>query len=113
MEQEHGPQWRKVMEDEDAEEGAAEKEYYPSDMAEVQRIVTCEATSTAHEAVLRKERHDMLSGDSAAAAAAAGAAGGNDDDEDSDPDSLVLYLVKWRGLPYDQCSWEHFKDIRF
>lgn len=25
MEQEHGPQWRKVMEDEDAEEGAAEK----------------------------------------------------------------------------------------
>ncbi|CAN0253428.1 unnamed protein product, partial [Ectocarpus sp. 12 AP-2014] len=114
MEQEHGPQWRKVMEDEDAEEGAAEKEYYPSDMAEVQRIVTCEATSTAHEAVLRKERHDMLSGDSAAAAAgAAPAAGGMDDDDDSDPDSLVLYLVKWRGLPYDQCSWEHFKDIRF
>lgn len=85
-------------------------------MAEVQRIVTCESTSTAHEAVLRKERHDMLSGDSAAAAAAAAvapAAGGNDDDDDSDPDALVLYLVKWRGLPYDQCSWEHFKDIRF
>ncbi|CAN0240045.1 unnamed protein product, partial [Hapterophycus canaliculatus] len=26
---------------------------------------------------------------------------------------MVLYLVKWRGLPYDQSSWEHFKDIRF
>lgn len=25
----------------------------------------------------------------------------------------MLYLVKWRGLPYDQSSWEHFRDIRF
>ena len=25
MEQEHGPEWRKIMEDEDEEEGAAEK----------------------------------------------------------------------------------------
>ena len=33
-------------------------------MVEVQRIITCEATSTRHEAVLRQERHDILSGDS-------------------------------------------------
>lgn len=34
-------------------------------------------------------------------------------DGDEDPDDVVLYLVKWRGLPYDQSSWEHFRDIRF
>ncbi|CAM9834851.1 unnamed protein product, partial [Scytosiphon promiscuus] len=112
MEQEHGPDWRKVMEDLDAEEGAGEKEYFPSDMAEVQRIITCETTTTLHEAVLRRERHDMLCGD-------------------LDPSSqvrqtrtaahrpqpgcrvCVLPLLPWRGLPYDQSSWEHFKDIRF
>lgn len=39
------------------------QEYFPADMAEVQRIITCEVTGTKHEAVLRRERHDMLSGD--------------------------------------------------
>lgn len=33
--------------------------------------------------------------------------------EGTSSDDLVLYLVKWRGQPYDQASWEHFKDIRF
>ena len=33
--------------------------------------------------------------------------------EEEDPDDVVLYLVKWRGLPYDQSSWDHFRDIRF
>lgn len=33
--------------------------------------------------------------------------------ESDDPDDNILYLVKWRGLPYDQASWEYFKDIRF
>lgn len=32
-------------------------------MVEVQRIITCEVTSAKHEAVLRKERHALLSGD--------------------------------------------------
>eukprot|EP00903_Cladosiphon_okamuranus_P007802 g7551.t1 len=126
MEQEYGVQWRKVLEDQDREEegegATVEKEYFPADMVEVQRIITCEVSSTRHEAVLRQERHDILSGDSdsnqgtekkASVAGSAGNGGDDDDDDDDDPDSLVLYLVKWRGLPYDQSSWEHFKDIRF
>lgn len=39
------------------------QEYFPADMVEVQRIITCEVMSTKHEAVLRKERHGLLSGD--------------------------------------------------
>ena len=39
--------------------------------------------------------------------------GGSAAEESDDPDDNILYLVKWRGLPYDQSSWEHFKDIRF
>lgn len=39
------------------------QEYFPADMVEVQRIITCEVTNTKHEAVLRKERHALLSGD--------------------------------------------------
>lgn len=37
----------------------------------------------------------------------------DDGEQTHDPDDIVLYLVKWRGQPYDQSSWEHFKDIRF
>ncbi|CAN0150637.1 unnamed protein product [Ascophyllum nodosum] len=146
MEQEHGPQWRKLMEAEDLEEGAAEKEYFPADMVEVQRIITCETTQTLHEAVLRRERHDLITGDLAAAADTGDCDdvdvegddvskkpkqlkhqkasrrdsvtekrgnGGSAAEESDDPDDNILYLVKWRGLPYDQSSWEHFKDIRF
>lgn len=43
------------------------QEYFPADMVEVQRIITCETTHTVHEAVLRQERHDLISGDLAAA----------------------------------------------
>ncbi|CAN0189214.1 unnamed protein product, partial [Laminaria digitata] len=129
MEQEHGLQWRKLMEDEDEEEGAAEKEYFPADMVEVQRIITCEVTVTRHEAVLRRERHKLLSGDLDSSSNQDGDANTVGDDlggeasggkqplipggEEEDPDDVVLYLVKWRGLPYDQSSWEHFRDIRF
>ena len=31
---------------------------------------------------------------------------------DADPDSELKYLVKWRGLPYNECSWERWADIR-
>ena len=41
-----------------------------------------------------------------------------DDDDDidiadekvqgEDSDSNVKYLVKWRGLPYNECSWERW-----
>ena len=48
-----------------------------------------------------------------ASTAGLSANGDGGDDNDDDPDSMVLYLVKWRGLPYDQSSWEHFRDIRF
>lgn len=42
---------------------ARRQEYFPADMVEVQRIITCELTVTKHEAVLRRERHSLLAGD--------------------------------------------------
>ncbi|CAL8472046.1 g11588 [Coccomyxa elongata] len=29
----------------------------------------------------------------------------------AEPDGSLRYLVKWRGLPYGECTWETFQDI--
>jgi len=32
--------------------------------------------------------------------------------EGEDPEGHIQYLVKWRGLPYSDCSWENWDDLK-
>jgi len=32
--------------------------------------------------------------------------------EGDDPEGHIQYLVKWRGLPYSDCSWENWDDLK-
>lgn len=35
-----------------------------------------------------------------------------EEDQDYDPHDEVLYLVKWRGLTYQECTWERWAALK-
>lgn len=86
-------------EDDDDEE--EEIEYYHPDVVDVQRIIACDTPSVSHATAATPE--DIL--------APRGRRRKSDDDYDEEDE--VTYLVKWKGCPYDECSWERWGDIKF
>jgi chromodomain-helicase-DNA-binding protein 7 len=90
--------------DNDNEEEAEEDvEYYNPEMVEVHRIISCDTPTVSHATA--KSSHDIAP---------------KEVDENNpeaapefDPESEVQYLVKWRGLPYNECTWERWEDLKF
>eukprot|EP00603_Paraphysomonas_imperforata_P012346 CAMPEP_0114454474 /NCGR_PEP_ID=MMETSP0104-20121206/2602_1 /TAXON_ID=37642 ORGANISM="Paraphysomonas imperforata, Strain PA2" /NCGR_SAMPLE_ID=MMETSP0104 /ASSEMBLY_ACC=CAM_ASM_000202 /LENGTH=2336 /DNA_ID=CAMNT_0001626863 /DNA_START=48 /DNA_END=7058 /DNA_ORIENTATION=- len=70
-------------------------EYFNPEYAEVHRIISCDNPHTPHS--LCQSVNDLNS---------------MADDPDDDQDEL-FYYVKWRGLPYNECSWERWGDIKY
>lgn len=69
-------------------------EYFSSDLVEIQRIISCDTPSCRHStASTLREMEEMAQ-----------------DPEESD--LHIQYLVKWRGAPYCECSWERWEDIK-
>lgn len=81
-----------------------EVEYFNPEFVEVQRIVSCDTPHVAHAISSdmkpsrkspRQSMKDMVSNAIA------------DTSEDH-----VQYLVKWRGQPYSECTWEKWEDLK-
>jgi hypothetical protein len=69
-------------------------EYFNPEFVEVDRIISCDKIACVHrKAKCVEDLEAMVEGDS-------------EGSQDS-----VLYLVKWRGLPYNECTWEEFRDL--
>eukprot|EP00597_Dinobryon_sp_UTEXLB2267_P004843 CAMPEP_0170077316 /NCGR_PEP_ID=MMETSP0019_2-20121128/14156_1 /TAXON_ID=98059 /ORGANISM="Dinobryon sp., Strain UTEXLB2267" /LENGTH=1791 /DNA_ID=CAMNT_0010289569 /DNA_START=144 /DNA_END=5519 /DNA_ORIENTATION=- len=104
-------------------------DYFHPDLLEVQRVISCDTPSCWHSTA---KSHDLLlinpivKTTSSQPVKKKYVANKDDeeaewDDEDEDvaeeivhregSDSNVKYLVKWRGLPYSECSWEKWSDI--
>ncbi len=73
-----------------------EIEYFSPDLVEVQRIIGCNIGSCSHSKA--KKPNDLLNPPKKR--------------KDDDEDVVVQYLVKWRGSPYDECTWEKWDDIQ-
>ncbi|RYH18203.1 hypothetical protein EON65_27490 [archaeon] len=95
------------LQDEDASNsGNADDEefdYYNPEMVEVQRIISCNTIETSHAQAKRPQ--DLLSTKRKRKADI-------EDAEEADPESEVRYLVKWRGLSYDECTWERWEELK-
>jgi Chromo (CHRromatin Organisation MOdifier) domain len=109
-------------------------EYFSPQCLEIERILGCDETTmnmdvfakqrsinirNEHESLRRKEEEKPASSDKAHL----GAATLNpyfsmiqivlDSDEHPwDPEDNVRYVVKWKGLPYADMTWEYWKDIK-
>lgn len=84
-----------------------EVEYFHPDMVEVQRILSCDTVNTSHSKA--RVPTDLLKGKNRKRKA-----GSSDSlsDVDSDEENNVKYLVKWRGLAYDECTWERWEELK-
>ena len=82
-----------IKEKGDEDELEDDIEYFHPSLAEVQRIICCSDAN----------RHAKISSVAAFEELAA-----NGDEEDRQ----IQYLVKWRGLPYNECTWETFEDLK-
>lgn len=89
----------------DAKDGAekivpdeeAEIEYFHPDLVDVHRVIACETAKNAHATAKSEEAIRETAGSL----------------EDPTEEDDIMYFVKWKGLPYDDCSWERFIDIKF
>jgi hypothetical protein len=88
----------KVEGDDGDGDGSSEEEdieYFNPDYADIHRVISCDTPDSCHAMC-----HSVVDMDSMA-----------DDPNDTELD--VLYYVKWRSLPYNECSWERWSDIKY
>lgn len=86
--------------DEEDDDYDFEIEYFNPEMAEIQRIISCETTSVSHASAKTFQDICILDKNEI------------DDDEDYINEDHVQYLVKWRGLTYSECTWERWEDLK-
>jgi hypothetical protein len=91
---------------EEENEDEEDIEYYNPEMVEVHRILSCDNANVSHSTAVHS--HDL-----APKEIEEGAEGADSQPPPYDPENDVQYLVKWRGLPYSECTWERWEDIKF
>jgi superfamily II DNA or RNA helicase len=69
-------------------------EYFSSDLLEIQRIISCDTPNSRHSTCMTLQEMEEMT------------------NEPEEGDLHVQYLVKWRGGPYCECSWERWEDIK-
>lgn len=155
-----GPDWKKVIKSQEAEEGVTREntdgeEYFPIQYLELERILACDETEMNLD-VLAKQRGRNMRFDQAALQRRDVAREGSpvhecaalhphtEKIEDSfstahyeplrklfedhtpvlnallrnfeevpwDPEDNVRYVVKWKGLPYSEVTWEYWRNIK-
>jgi len=127
-----GPFWKKVLSD--AQTGV-EEDYFPPTYVEVERILASDETEMDlnifakqrgdnrrldKEALREKELAETADSEARANCAPAPQCVVKDDAEKTtdngkqtwDPEDYVRYVVKWKGLPAAEMTWEYWKDIK-
>jgi hypothetical protein len=80
-------------------------EYFSPDYLEVQRIISCNSSTCVHSKARKPQDLRVMTGKKR------GNLHTNSDNDDIE-DSGISYLIKWRSLPYDECTWERWEDIQ-
>jgi hypothetical protein len=120
------------------EEVEQDDEYFPPQCLELERILACDENElnvevlakqralnlrAEQEALRRREEADakpegMTTDDhktkatKAITAVVHGLIDVTQKDEPWDPEDNVRYVVKWKGLPYSEITWEYWRDIK-
>ncbi|KAL3944902.1 MAG: hypothetical protein SGBAC_000993 [Bacillariaceae sp.] len=132
----YGKDWRKVLEEERStaatihahgeqasmsEKDAVEEEYYPPACTEVERILACDE-SEMDMSLFAKQRalniladQQLLKEKELNTTKRWNSKEGLDEllkEIPWDPEDNVRYVVKWKGLPFAEMTWEYWRDIK-
>jgi hypothetical protein len=125
-----------VVEGAQTDQRGGDEEFFPAQMLEVERIVGCDenemdinvlATQRAYN--IRAEQEELRRKEEADARATAEEHSSpskpkanplviqdlvdiHRNDEPWDPEGNVRYVVKWKGLPWADLTWEYWRDIK-
>mmetsp|Transcript_36172 Transcript_36172/g.86986 ORF Transcript_36172/g.86986 Transcript_36172/m.86986 type:complete len:2449 (-) Transcript_36172:61-7407(-) len=106
--------------EEDLSEGM-EEEYYPPASTEIERVLGCDETEmsidlfakqralnilTEQDRVERKEKGQVVRWNSSDGLKEILT------EQPWDPEDNVRYVVKWKGLPFAEMTWEYWRDIK-
>ena len=124
-----------------ADQQAGDEEFFPAQMLEIERIVGCDENemdmnvlATQRALNIRAEQEELRRKEEADAAADAVVADDHSSrtkpkphhhplmiqdlvdihrkEEPWDPEGNVRYVVKWKGLPWADLTWEYWRDIK-
>lgn len=120
-----GPAWREVLLEDRRENPKESPDWIEPEVTEVHRVIACETGYVNLQVLVRqvrRKRHALLVDEQAGEAGRDGAMGQAlpvplppltpAEEMENHQHDRVRYLVKWRGLPYAEASWEKWADIK-
>lgn len=87
---------QRELEGEDGEVDV-EMEYFDPDYVEVQRIIACDRVDVLHAAATTLHELQQIV---------------DNEPAPQEGEDELHYMVKWNGLPYNECTWEKWSDIK-
>eukprot|EP00980_Cylindrotheca_fusiformis_P012455 scaffold3054_cov129-Cylindrotheca_fusiformis.AAC.19 len=105
----------------DTDGGGTEDEYYPTACTEVERILACDESEMdmslyARQRALNIQREQQLVQQRESGTVQKwNSEEGLEDllkERPWDPEDNVRYVVKWKGLPFAEMTWEYWRDIK-
>jgi len=131
-----GNEWKQVLEEERAtsatihahgeqptaaDADSVEEEYYPPANVEIERILACDESEMDMSLFAKqrglniKNEQDRMAQKENGTARKWNSKEGLDDllqERPWDPEDNVRYVVKWKGLPFAEMTWEYWRDIK-
>jgi hypothetical protein len=121
-----GVHWKQILADENANAAAhgvdvghaspSGDEYFPPQCLEVERILECDETEMNMEVLaVQRAKNAALEEDPPRLDKSAlldSIVNAPEVADVWDPEDNVRYVVKWKGLPYAEMTWEYWRDIK-
>lgn len=131
-----GPQWKKVLEEERSttatihahgeqttktDTDAVEEDYYPPAVIEVERILACDESEMDMNLFAKQRALNIMTEQRYLKEKECGIDRKWNSKEGLadllkelpwDPEDNVRYVVKWKGLPFAEMTWEYWRDIK-
>lgn len=98
--------------DEDKKDNIDQEEidYFNPEYVDIQKVIACNTIDTSHR--YAKKPSDLLQNSKLKRNKNKSNESSSTLDINNDINNDVQYLIKWRGLPYNECSWERWSEIR-
>lgn len=87
------------------------EEYYSPQYIEIERILSCDESNMEMDLFAKQRALNLV--DDRTKSVVPFRAIATKEEEAWDPEDNVRYVVKWKGLPFAEVTWEYWRDIKY